>query len=81
MKHLLTAICNMFEGFSAGTTIGKILIVAGTILTAFYSPIALLLVACFILTTTDLIYGLKVARKFKKKLTSKKNWKGTLGKL
>ena len=81
MRHLLTAIWDMFECFSAGTTIGKILIAAGSLLLGFYSPIALLLLACFAVTVTDLVYGLKVARMLKKKLTSKKNWKGTLNKL
>ena len=81
MKHLLAAVGNMFEGFSAGTTYGKILIAAGSLIVGFYSPIALLLLACFLFTITDLVYGIKVARKFKKKLTSKKNWKGTLNKL
>jgi len=81
MKNLLAAIGRMFEGFSAGTPVGKFAIAAGSLLAAFYSPISALLVACFVFTITDLIYGLKVARKFKKKLTSKKNWKGTLNKL
>jgi phage-related holin len=81
MKNLLAAIGRMFEGFSAGTPVGKFAIAAGSLLAAFYSPISALLVACFVFTITDLIYGLKVAHKFKKKLTSKKNWKGTLNKL
>lgn len=81
MKHLLAAIGNMFEGFSAGTWFGKLLIAAGSLAIGFYSPIALLLLACFAFTVTDLVYGLKVAKMLKKKLTSKKNWKGTLTKL
>ena len=71
----------MLDGFSFGTTLGKIGIVAGSLIAAFYSPIALLLLACFAFTVTDLVYGLKVAKMLKKKLTSKKNWKGTLHKL
>lgn len=81
MKNLIAAICNMFEGFSAGTALGKFMIAAGSLLAGFYSPIAVLLVACFLFTVVDLIYGIKVAHKFKKKLTSSKSWKGTLSKL
>lgn len=81
MKHLIAAIGNMFEGFSAGTAFGKFLIAAGSLLAGFYSPISALLFACFLFTITDLIYGLKVAHKLKKKLTSNKSWKGTLSKL
>ena len=71
----------MFEGLSAGTTFGKILIGLGSLLTAFYSPIAALLISCFIFTIVDMFYGIKVSCKFKKKITSHKNWKGTLVKL
>lgn len=71
----------MFEGLSAGTTIGKIGIALGSLLTAFYSPIAALLVALFAFTVADMFYGIKVARKQNKKITSDKNWKGTITKL
>jgi len=81
MNHLMNAIGRMFEGFSAGTPLGKFAIAAGSLITAFYSPIAALLVACFAFTIVDLIYGLKVAKKLKKKIKSSKSWKGTLSKL
>ena len=71
----------MFEGLSMGTPLGKMAIAAGTAITAFYSPIAALLVACFAFTTADMFYGIKVACKQKKKIESHKNWKGTLTKL
>ena len=77
----MNAIGRMFEGFSAGTPLGKFMIAAGSIITAFYSPIAALLLACFAFTVVDLIYGIKVARKLKKKIKSNKSWKGTLSKL
>ena len=77
----MNAIGRMFEGFSAGTPLGKFAIAAGSLITAFYSPIAALLVACFAFTIVDLIYGLKVAKKLKKKIKSSKSWKGTLSKL
>ena len=71
----------MFEGLSMGTPLGKALIAAGTAITAFYSPISALLVACFAFTAADMFYGIKVACKQKKKIESHKNWKGTLTKL
>lgn len=71
----------MFEGFSMGSTLGKIGIAIGSILTAVYSPIAALLVACFAFTVMDMFYGIKVALKQKSKITSDKNWKGTIVKL
>jgi hypothetical protein len=71
----------MFEGFSAGTWYGKILIAACTALSAFYSPIAALLITCFAFTATDMFYGIKVAYKSGKKIWSRKNWTGTLVKL
>ena len=81
MMPIISSIGKMFEGLSAGTPLGKALIAAGTAITAFYSPIVALLVACFVFTTTDMIYGIKVACKQKRKIESHKNWKGTLTKL
>lgn len=71
----------MFEGFSMGTWYGKAAIALGSFLTAFYSPIALLLVACFAFTVTDMFYGIKVSCKFKRKIESHRNWSGTIIKL
>lgn len=81
MTNIFTSIGNMFNGLSAGTPFGKTCIALGSILTAFYSPIAALLICCFAFTAADMFYGIKVAHKFKKKITSNKNWKGTLTKL
>lgn len=81
MRPILSSIWNMFEGLSAGTLIGKIGIALGAALTAFYSPIAALLVTCFAFTVADMFYGIKVAYKQKKKIHSNKNWKGTITKL
>lgn len=81
MTHVLTSIWNMFEGLSAGTTSGKIAITLFATLTAFYSPIAALLICCFVFTAVDMFYGIKVAKKFNKKITSNKSWNGTLTKL
>ena len=81
MMQILQSIGNMFQGLSAGTWYGKLAIAAGTAVTAFYSPIAALLVACFAFTTVDMFYGIKVACKNKKKIESHKGWKGTLTKI
>lgn len=81
MMAILHSIGKMFEGFSAGTTIGKLAIGLGSIITAIYSPIVALLVCCFAFTVADMCYGIKVAHKQKQKITSNKNWKGTLTKL
>lgn len=78
---LFSSILNMFEGFSAKTILGKIGILLGSAITAFYSPISALLVTCFTFTAIDMFYGIKVAYKNKKKIESHKNWKGTLTKL
>lgn len=71
----------MFASISGGTVLGKCLVASGALLTAFFVPIVGLLVTCFATTFIDMIYGMKVARKFNKKITSGKNWKGTLHKL
>ena len=36
---------------------------------------------CFATTLADMIFGIKVARKFKRKIESQKSWKGTLRKI
>lgn len=71
----------MFDGFSAGSPTGKLAIATGSFLAAFYSPIAALLVSCFAFTLADMFYGIRVALKQKSKITSDKNWKGTITKL
>ena len=48
-----------------GSFIGKILVSAGAAITAFLAPIQWLLVICFTTTTLDMIFGLRVAKKFK----------------
>lgn len=74
-------IARMFDGLSMGSTLGKMGITIGSILTAIYAPITYLLVACFAFTVMDMFYGIKVAVKQKIKITSDKNWKGTIIKL
>ena len=81
MTAILSSISNMFEGLSAGTWYGKIAIAVSTALAAVYSPIAALLVCCFAFTAVDMFYGIKVSRKFKRKIESNKTWTGTITKL
>lgn len=81
MSHIFQQIGRMFEGFSMGSTLGKIGIAVGSALTAIYSPISALLIACFAFTAMDMVYGIKVAIKQHNKITSDKNWKGTIVKL
>ena len=81
MPAIFNSIGNMLQGLSMGTPWGKALIAVGVAVSAFYSPIALLLITCFAFTATDMFYGIKVAWKSKKKIESHKNWKGTLTKL
>ena len=71
----------MFQALSGNTTIGKALITGGALLTSYLSPIMGLLLACFICSVVDMGYGIEVARRSGKKITSKKNWKGTLIKI
>lgn len=79
--NILASIGNTFNTISNGTEIGKLAVAASAILVAYISPIVGLLVACFACSITDMIYGIKVAKRLGKKITSKKNWKGTLIKI
>lgn len=79
--NILASIGNTFNTISNGTEIGKLAVAASAILVAYISPIVGLLVACFACSITDMIYGIKVAKRPGKKITSKKNWKGTLTKI
>lgn len=78
---IINSIGNMLNAVSNNTFFGKIAIAAGSVAAAYFTPIVGLLFACFTCTVVDLIYGMKVARMQGKKLTSRKNWKGTLKKL
>lgn len=78
---ILSSISNMFTQLSGNTFLGKISIAAGALMTAYFTPIVGLLFACFACTLIDMLYGIKVAKKLGKKITSRKNWKGTLLKI
>lgn len=71
----------MFHGLSGNTWFGKVAIAGGALLASYFTSIVGLLVACFSCSVVDMCYGIKVAIKKGKKITSKKNWKGTLVKV
>ena len=79
--HTLQHMGQVVNSMVNGSFIGKMLIGASAAVTAFLTPIKWLLVICFATTFVDMIFGIKVARKFKKKIESSKNWKGTLRKI
>lgn len=78
---MLASIAKAIAAISGDTLFGKLLISAGALVTAYFTPIVGLLIACFSTTIVDMVYGIKVAKKLGKKITSKKNWKGTLIKM
>ena len=81
MIPVLKSIGHMFNSLSGDTILGKIAIAGGALLTAYFTPIVGLLAACFGCSVVDMCYGIKVASKQGKKITSRKNWKGTLIKI
>lgn len=81
MTHLFGSIQRMFEGVSFGNILGKIGIAAGSLLAAVYTPIIALLISCFSFTIVDMVCGIRVALRNKRKIESSRTWKGTLMKL
>lgn len=81
MQHFLTSIYNTINQITQGSVLGKLGIAIGAAITAFYTPIIGLIVACFVTSVVDLIYGLLVAKKHGRKIESRKTWRGTLTKL
>ena len=71
----------MFNGLSYDTFLGKVAIGGGALLAAYFTPIVGLLTACFGCSVVDMCYGIKVAHQQGRKITSKRNWKGTLIKI
>lgn len=79
--NYITHIGSILSSLTQNSAIANVIIGASAILGAYITPVVGLLVTCFILTAVDMIYGISVAKKLKKKITSQKNWKGTLSKL
>lgn len=84
IEHLVQT-CNKIgqaiNAITQGTVVGKAFVGIGAAIAGFVAPIAGLLGICFATTVVDMICGIRVARKFKKKIESGKNWKGTLRKI
>lgn len=81
MNGILTSIGNMFNSICGNSQWAKLWLGASALLTAYLVPIVGLLIACFSFTAVDMIYGIKRAKKLGEKITSKKNWQGTLCKI
>lgn len=79
--NILTSIGNMFTAVCGQSQWNKVGLSVGAAITAYLTPIVGLLFACFCFTVIDMYYGIKVARKQGQKITSKKNWQGTLIKI
>lgn len=84
IQHLSETVQHMLHTLNAmvnGSIVGKFLVGIGAAVVGYYAPIWYLLLICFATTIVDMIYGIKVARKFNKKIESGKNWSGTLRKI
>lgn len=84
IKHLsqtLQHISAAINSITQGSIIGKWAVGIGSVIAAFLTPIQYLLMICFAATIVDMVCGFRVARKFKQKIESGKNWSGTLRKL
>lgn len=81
MSNIFNSISHMLECIAGNSVVNKAILVCGSALASLFVPIIGLLVTCFACTAVDMVYGIKVARKFKQKITSHKNWRGTLGKI
>lgn len=82
--HLSQTIQNIGATINAianGSPIAKLFVGLGSAIVGYFANIWYLLVICFATTIVDMLYGFKVARKFKKKIESGKNWTGTIRKL
>lgn len=84
IEHLVgtfSKIGQAINGITQGTTVGKAIVAIGAAIAGFVAPVIGLLAICFATTIVDMICGIRVARKFKKKIESGKNWSGTLRKI
>lgn len=84
IKHLsqtLQHIGAAINSITQGSMIGKWAVGLMSAAAAFITPIQYLLMICFAATIVDMFCGFRVARKFKQKIESGKNWSGTLRKL
>lgn len=79
--HTIGRIGEVINDMVNGSFIGKMLVGAGAAIVSFLTPIKWLLAICFATTVADMIFGIRVAKKFNRKIESSKNWGGTLRKI
>lgn len=79
--HVWSSICSAMSALSGDTFLGKALLTAGTILTAYFTPIIGLLTCCFAASFVDMLYGIQVAKKQNCKITSDRTRRGTWNKM
>lgn len=79
--HMWSSITSAINSISGNTFIGKTLIAAGALLTAYFTPIVGLLATCFATSFVDMIYGIQIAKKQHCKITSDKTRSGTWNKI
>lgn len=72
---------NFMNTISGNTTVGKICVATGALLTAYFTPIIGLLVCCFATSIVDMFYGISVAKKQHCKITSDHTRRGTWNKI
>lgn len=75
------SIVSLYQNITGNSILGKIGLSLGALLMGYIAPIKFILLSCFLLTVTDLIYGLRVAYKQHQKITSDKTWHGTIAKI
>lgn len=81
MRDTINRILDTLSTISNNSIVTQISITMGVIISNFFLPIVPVILTCFGLTVIDLIYGLKVAKKQKVKIESKRTWNGTIKKL
>ena len=81
MIHLFSSINSMLNAITNKSILGKVGVFSAAFLTALFTPIVGLLATCFAFTVTDMVYGIKIAKRQHKKITSDQNWHGTIKKI
>ena len=76
-----SSIYEVINTISGNTILGKICVAAGTLITAYFTPIIGLLACCFAASTVDMFYGIAVAKKQHCKITSDHTRHGTWNKI
>lgn len=78
---MLKSIVSLYQNITGSSIFAKIGLSLSALVIGYIAPIKFLLLSCFLLTITDLIYGLRVAHKQHQKITSDKTWHGTIAKV